>query len=138
MEPGIIGFGDEFGCNPNYSNELISIFVEGEILEKIYFSENEYGNNIVFSSKLTENNFKESDIIQTKETNFVGSYKHKKIFFNKKEIEVSFIVNEKGEVEFIAYYYDDITSNVLYPKQEGTVIIDKEREIISYIEHLYS
>lgn len=134
----IIGFGDNYNCNPNYANNLIEIFPEMENPESIYHSQNEYNSPIYFSTDLTYENFAENEILKKETLTIVGEYKHKKIFLNKKEIEVAFILNNNKKVVFMAYSYNEMHANILYPQKEDVVIISDERKLIKYIEYLYS
>lgn len=136
---GIIGYGDMGDSNPNYGNDLIIVSSSmGEVLGQIYFSQSEYNNPIYFNSSVNKEELSEEEIEKTQKFCIIGEYKYKKIFFNKKEVEVAFVIGNNNKILFIAYAYNDIYANVIFPNTEKEAITSEEIELIAYIEHLYS
>lgn len=132
----IIGFGDNY--NRNYGNNLFQLFLEEENIESIYFSQNEYNNPVCFSVELNEKVFSEEEILSKEIFNLMGYYKHKKIFFNNRDVEVAFVLDSNNKISFLAYSYDEIYANVIYPQNKDAIIMDNEKKLATYIEYLYS
>lgn len=135
---GIVGYGDMGDSNPNYGNDLILVSSSiGEVLGQIYFSQREYNSPIFFNSSVNKEEISEEEIETKQNFYIVGEYKYKKIFFNKKEVEVAFVIGQDNKISFIAYAYDDIYTNVIHPNTEKESITNEENELIAYLEYLY-